>query len=920
MKRTFQRTASQLRRHLCHICLLTLACFVPLIGFAQAPLPNDIATLTKKHVQKLNTYFYLDRNNAISSSDESIMSLMSTVPWQRLTDITTVPRISNFNSWFVIPIVNKADHPNTAILDASIPRVPEYEVWVIIDDRIENHLLLGTNYPYDNRIIDTRNVRIPAMLESKQSGYVILRVNEYAFSLIDEIRLVNIDQYVASTDYREWYEWFIYGALMLLIVHNTLIYIATRQSIYLFYVGLVAAILINTVSLRGYGDELLWGNWPWLVARIDRVSTILVMAMAGFFSCSFLQLKSQQPRLHKFIQTSSAVFLFCSVIPLVLHDYMRPVHLAAMVVLIPFYSLLLIAGLKSVRLRVSGALVFSLSMVIYLISIISLTTQLTTSGRYSGLYVETGQLMQLLLLSVALTSKLQELRLKEQIAIAENQAKSRFLAKMSHEIRTPMNGILGMAELMNRTTLDETQRSYNNMIEYSSHMLLAIINDILDYSKIEAGKMVLEQVEFDLHELAIGVMQLMKPQIAEKNIELDCTIETGVPEYVLGDPSRLRQVLTNLLSNAAKFTELGKVTLSLSPGNGPDHVRFCVLDTGAGFDAQTKEKLFGSFEQADSSIARKYGGTGLGLAICKELIHLMAGEIHVESTPSQGSQFIIDVPLAKAEATTSDTQIASALDNVNLLLVEDFQDYAQNVARYCASLGVKIDTTSSDAVSRAPLSKHYKLIILSISKEETHSLEPVQRLRHIAGEAPPFIVLSYSNERPSVEHKRALNIADWVEKPALPSTLLHCCSTSLGLSIRENMSQDAAPIELNRGKSLNILVAEDNPTNQFVIRSILDKLGHKVTIVNNGQEAIEHFQKECPDLILMDCEMPEVDGYTATIRIREMENANEHTPIIALTAHALAEARQQCLDSGMDDYVVKPISLQLLNESLSRYQ
>ena len=509
-------------------------------------------------------------------------------------------------------------------------------------------------------------------------------------------------------------------------------------------------------------------------------------------------------------------------------------------------------------------------------------------------------------------AKRAEAVMREARDLAERVARARsaFLANMSHEIRTPMNAVLGFVELILDTELSVEQRRALELVRSSSEALLMILNDILDYSKIEAEHLELESIPFDISKVVHATASLLAVRAREKHLELLAEVAPDVPRIVRGDPTRLRQVLMNLIGNAIKFTEQGEVVVSVSAAatNGSVGLRFAVRDTGIGIASEHIGTVFKEFTQADSTMTRRYGGTGLGLAISQRLVRLMGGAITVRSELGRGSEFSFTISLPVETAPASRSTGLAALGGRRMLIVDDNQTNRRILREMLAAEGVNVDEASSAAEGLDALRRiRYDLAILDVQMPDMDGFQLVTAVRGEKKIARTrLLMLTSAGQRGDGERCRELGIRAYLTKPLSRADLLEALGTVLEAPDDGGGSEVITRHTIAESrKSLRVLLAEDNPVNQQVAVAMLVKRGHEVHVSSNGREAVDAVTERDYDVVLMDIQMPEMDGFEATHVIRELPKGKD-LPIIGLTAHALSGERDRCLSHGMTDYLAKP--------------
>jgi len=814
--------------------------------------------------------------------------------------------------WLKIPVNNQSNNSDWR-LEYSWPLYSSIAVFY----RQEN----DSQYQQPVKVEGHRFPLYPLEFAPHEQGVILLRVTS-SDRIFAPLTLYHGYWFDVENNENVLIMMFVVGILLAMSLYNFLLGFKTGDITFLHYSASQTVIAVLVLSMYGIGNQFFWPNSVTWSRNILYISIILMPFWYGIFSLSFLQLDKYAPQYAVLIRRLS----FCWLLMLIGFPFLLGQAFSALLMLLMFtsYTINFLAAVHCLR---NNALMARYHVAIFgLIIIIAGANMSMVYGYIPRNYFTTHlaafvSAFEALLFSFALGERMNILRQQNFEMVASSRIKSDFLSQMSHEIRTPMNGIIGMSELLSGTELDGQQLHYNRVVRSSGESLLTIVNDILDFSKIEANKMEVETIELSISELLSDIVGGFYSAVKDKGINLYAQVDPLVPDKLIGDPTRIRQIIINLVSNAIKFTPHGYVLITVSLHSiDRRSVEFSIQDSGVGIPSEAIEKLFFAFTQVDESTTRKYGGTGLGLAICRKLVGLMGGDIDVKSTEGQGSNFFFRIPVIPEELEVNRPNPFLKKTATVVVWVEGALD--DLLSEYLINFNIKVVRAKNldEVISQFGRSTKtdYLGAVIDRIKIEDSDFEKIKSFIGMDDKNKKlkwlFLTSKASDQIMMGQDSNWIELTRW----GLVSRYHDYLVGNVEVKAVQTAKKFDAP-----QKVLRILCAEDNTVNQLVIKGYVKKLGHELVIANNGEEALEAYTKEEKgyDLLLMDCEMPVMDGFDATrqIRLYEKENNKDATPIIAITAHGFAEQKEKCFSAGMNDHLAKPITMDGLKNKFDDY-
>ena len=920
---------------------LRFAALALLLGLVAGLARGDDAAVLTSQTDSLRPYpavNYFCVPAAQTPSLDDLLRAPDAWPWRATGDRMANLGFTSDHCWFHFTVRNQ-DNPNHEWrLVVNYALLGELDTYVLsADGERLNHFSAGMDRAFEDRSNAEATPSFPLHLPAGEQRDLYLKVvSPHSIQL--PLALMSNPEFQSATLAHTLVQGLFFGGMLVMILYNLSLFFSIREKAYFLYVCWSLAITLFMAVLHGYAQKYLWPGSALIGQYILHYLLPLLVILPSLFTLHFLDLPERSPPLARLLKGLVTVGVgLLLVAPFVSRELLIPV--AVLAILAMDFGILLVGVLRT-SAGDPDARVFTLAWLCFIVGAAAMSLNkygLVPRNSVTENLLQIGVFLEVILLSLALARRINRLKEAHALSVrdkavaemdafkagARNQAKSEFLATMSHEIRTPMNGIIGMTDLLRRTTLSGQQAQYVDTIYQSTQSLVTVINDILDYSRIESGKLELEYQEVDVENLVDDCVRLFSLRATETGVPLYTFIDSRVPQRIHTDPIRVKQVLTNLLSNAYKFTDRGQVALHLSVRQPPDGRGHCVMmlevvDTGIGLDEAQQQNLFQVFSQGNRGSRHKSQGAGLGLTICKRLTELLGGEIGVSSSLGRGATFWVTLPTQVGTPGREKHPLAGH----QVMMINPDASLSLSLSQLMARWGLSVIEYADCDQAMAGLSADAPPADILLSSESNLARRrELMDIRARLGD-PPLLILQATGAEITGELPGDMLL---VETPVSSRALKHTLSTQLRerLDQAENaVAEPSAASDHPDLRRLNVMVVEDNAVNQLVIDSILRSIGIHATLLNDGAQALRRVYERPGnwDVIFMDCEMPVMDGYQSTREIRLFEQQRDVDPcwIIALSAHAAGDYVQKARDAGVDDYLSKPVSRSQVLEALQR--
>jgi signal transduction histidine kinase/CheY-like chemotaxis protein len=808
--------------------------------------------------------------------------------------------------WMQLRIHNRSDSTQYLWLDQPSAYVAYFSVLVLRQNQVLHQYEAGTTVPMSRWPSNTRTMLFPLQVEAGDTLTILMRNEMTSLMFLNDFTLWQRDAYTTRFDVLTTFHWMYTGSIWLMILYNLMLFIFTRDRSYIYYTILAGTCWASFFTIYGYDRWLFWPEATSWNSQSFHFFHSLQFIAAILFAQNFLGIRQKSPRGFVLLNVLAALVVLLYVAQMLgpnsLENLFAGVRFAiTLPILLSLWVIplrLMLRGDHVARLYFIAASVYLLAWALatlWILGIMEAIPLLRDS-------VLVGQTIELLVLSIALANRINELKQRERAAHLAMEAKSTFLASMSHEIRTPMNGVVSMSDLLMTMKLPAAARQCVSIINSSTLSLISVINEILDYSKLEAGKLSLHEEMCDPVLAIRDAVILFEAQAAEKRLALTAVVDHDVPQLMRLDITRLRQILMNLISNAIKFTIRGSINVHVS--RTERQLVIDVSDTGIGMTPEQGGRLFRVYQQAGADIAGRFGGTGLGLAICKQLAELMNGDIEVDSSPQRGSTFTLRIPMREAQLRP--LQISSQ----HVCVLSDDAHYVNVLRQWFERQKIGFDAFDDVRPFRTWCASHDHTRLLMLI-DSTLALPMLSAFTDVIDIYPPHQIAFLPSIRNAINAR-----ADNSDHSRVIASAQHLPRTVVSVHWWNELAAPSAPNVHAQLPHARILVADDDATNRIIIDKLLRELGQDVTLVNDGEQALDVFFSHHFDLLIIDCEMPKLDGINATRRIRALQKGAVKTPIIALTAHTGPEIAAEYLEAGANIILTKPINLARLQSAL----